>query len=297
MLTLSTDQSNTTTMSKHDRRSYAMTSLFLLHASEDAACAETLHTGLEIQGYRIWREPHNLQMSDILYPHATENAILGSAVVLLIWSSKAAYSAEVARHIPFALDLKKAILPLLLDQTDLPATLHSFVPFVVQSPCTDIVAQLIRQSLLPAHDSVDPLITLAQLAASTRQAERKAAVQQAMAMLQHNEHRLEVLAILAYLAQDDPMIGVRELAKEALDADARRQQTPQPPPLLAPSLDNTDAMIGVRCKKCSHVTYFNKHRICKESRPVMRGGKDKLKLKCGTCGETMMVQVDCEGYK
>ncbi len=274
-----------------------MTSLFLLHAFEDAACAETLHTGLEIQGYRIWREPHNLQMSDILYPHATENAILGSAVVLLVWSSKAARSAEVARHIPFALDLKKAILPLLLDRTDLPATLHSFVPFVVQSPCTDIVAQMIQQSLLPSPDSTDPLITLAQLAASDGLAERKAAVQQAKTMLQRNEHRMEVLAILAYLAQDDPMIRVREPAKEALDADARRQQTPQPPPLLAPPLTNTDAMIGVHCKKCGNVTYFNKHRICKESKPVTREGKDKLKLKCDTCGKTIMAQVDCEGYK
>jgi hypothetical protein len=273
-----------------------MTSLFLLHASEDAACAETLHTGLEIQGYRIWREPHNLQMSDILYPHATENAILGSAVVLLVWSSQAARSAEVARHIPFALDLKKAILPLLLDQTDLPAALHSFAPFVVQSLCPDIITQLMQQSLLPPPNSADPLITLAQLAASDRLTERKAAVQQAKAMLQRNEHRLEVLAILAYLAQDDPMIEVRELAKEALNADARKQQTPQPPSLASP-LANTDAMIGVHCKKCGNVTYFNKHRVCKESRPVMRGGKDKLKLKCDTCGETMLVRIDCEGYR
>ena len=274
-----------------------MTSLFLLHACEDAACAATLHTGLEIQGYRIWREPHNLQMNDILYPHTTENAILGSAVVLLVWSSQAARSAEVARHIPFALDLKKAILPLLLDQTDLPAALHSFTPFVVQSPCPDIVTQLMQQSLLPPPNSTDPLITLAQLAASDRLAERKAAVQQAKALLQRNEHRQEVQAILAYLAQDDPMLGVRELAKEALDADARRQQTPQLPPLSAPTPANTDAIIGVRCKKCNNVTYFNKHRICQESRPVMRGGKDKLKLKCDTCSETMMVQVNCEGYK
>jgi hypothetical protein len=274
-----------------------MTSLFLLHACEDVACAEVLHTGLEVQGYRVWREPHNLQISDILYPHATENALLGSAVVLLVWSSKAACSAEVARHIPFALDLKKAIIPLLLDQTDLPAALHSFAPFVVQSPCAGIITQLMQQSLLPPPDSADPLITLAQLAASDRLTERKAAVQQAKAMLQRNEHRLEVLAILAYLAQDDPMIGVRETAKEALDADARRQQTPQDPSLLVPLSANTDAMIGVRCKKCGNVAYFNKHRICKESRPVMRGGKDELKLKCSTCGETMMVQVDCEGYK
>jgi hypothetical protein len=200
-----------------------MTRLFLLHASEDAACAETLHTGLEIQGYRIWREPHSSQMSDIFNPHATENAILGSAVVLLIWSSSAASSAEVDRHLPFALDLKKAILPLLLDQTDLPEMLHSSTPFVVQSHCTDIVTQLMQQSLLPPPDSIEPLFTVAQLAAGNLLSERKAAVQQANAMLERNEQRAAVLAILAYLAQHDLMIGVRELAQEALDADVRRR--------------------------------------------------------------------------
>jgi hypothetical protein len=202
-----------------------MISLFLLHALQDAACAQVLHTGLESQGYHVWREPHGLQMSDILNPHTTENAILGSAVVLLIWSSSAICSDEVARHLPFALDLKKVILPLLLDKTALPAILLDSTCFVVQSLCRDIVMQLMRQSLLPPPDSMDPLITLAQLAASDLLAERKSVVQKAKTMLQRNERRPEVLAILTYLAQDDPMIGVREPAQEVLAADARRQQS------------------------------------------------------------------------
>jgi hypothetical protein len=202
-----------------------MTNLFLLHAAEDVVCAETLYVGLAIQGYRIWREPHSLQVSDIIYPHATENAILGSAVVLFLLSVNAAYSREVARHLSFAMDLKKTILPLVLGQIDMPAMLHKFAPFMVQSPCTGIVAQLRQQSLLPPPDSTDPLIKLAELAASDRLSERKAAVQQASAMLQRNQQRSAVLALLAYLAQDDPMIRVRESAQEALDADTRRQRS------------------------------------------------------------------------
>jgi TIR domain-containing protein len=203
-----------------------MTSLFILHASEDAGCAEMLRADLEIQGYRIWREPRSVQMSNILRPYAIENAILESAVVLLIWSSSATCSVEVARHLPFALDLKKTILPLLLDQTDLPAMLHSYTPSVQQLPCTEIAAQLRQQALLPSPDSADPLITLAQLAASGLLSERKAAVQQANTMLQRDQQRPAVLAILAYLAQDDPMIEVRKPAQEVLDADERRQKTP-----------------------------------------------------------------------
>jgi hypothetical protein len=201
-----------------------MTNIFLLHAPEDATCAETLYAGLAIQGYRIWREPHSLQVSDIIYPHASENAILGSAVVLFLLSVSAAYSNEVARHISFAMDLNKNIIPLVLDKIDMPAMLHKFTPFMVEPPYTGIVKQLMRQSLLPPPDSTDPLIKLAELAASDLLSKRKAAVQQASTMLQRNQRRSAVLALLAYLAQDDPMIGVRELAQEALDADARRQR-------------------------------------------------------------------------
>jgi len=200
-----------------------MISLFILHASEDVECAQTLRTGLEIQGYHVWREPRSVQMSNILRPHAIENAILESTVVLLVWSSSAACSAEVARHLPFALDLKKTILPLLLDETELLAMLHSFAPFVLQLPCSGGVEHLVQQSLLPPPDSVDPLIMLAQLAASGLLSERKAAVQHANAMLQRNQQRPAVLAILSYLAQEDPMIEVREPAQEVLDADERRQ--------------------------------------------------------------------------
>jgi hypothetical protein len=200
-----------------------MTSLFLLHASEDAARAESLRTSLAIQGYHVWCEPLSLQVSDILDPRTIENAILGSAVVLLLWSRSAASSAEVARHLPFALYLKKAVLLLMLDQTGLPATLHGFPPFELQSRCTDIVTQLMQQSLLPPPDSVEPLFTVAQLAASNLLSERKEAVRQANAMLERNEQRAAVLAILTYLAHNDLMRGIRELAQEALDADVQRR--------------------------------------------------------------------------
>jgi len=200
-----------------------MTSLFLLHASEDAARAESLRTSLTIQGYSVWCEPLSLPVSDMLDPRAIENAILGSAVVLLLWSRSAARSAEVARHLPFALSLKKAVVLLLLDQTGLPATLDSFPPFMVQSLCTDIVTQLMQESLLPPLDSVDPLFALAQLAASSLLSERKAAIQQANAMLERNEQRPAVLALLSYLVQHDLIPGVRELAQGALDADAHRR--------------------------------------------------------------------------
>lgn len=71
-----------------------MLNLVLLSASQDAVCAEMLRIGLETQGYRVWREPQGLQTSNI--PSTIESAVLGSAVVLLLWSRSADDSAGVA---------------------------------------------------------------------------------------------------------------------------------------------------------------------------------------------------------
>ena len=76
---------------------------------------------------------------------------------------------------------------------------------------------------MPPPDSIDPLFSLAQLAASSLLSERKAAVLQANAMLERNEQRPAVLAILAYLVQQDLIREVREQAQEMLDIDARRR--------------------------------------------------------------------------
>ena len=275
-----------------------MINLLLLYAPGDAVCANALRTGLESQGYHLWRKPHGMQANTMHEPLSIEGALLGSAVILFLWSGNAAHADEVTQHIPPILELKKTVLPLLLDQTALPLALQRFTSFVIAVPYTDVAAQLVQQGLLPPSDRVDPLFTLAELAASNRLDERKAAVKQAEMMLLQNDQRSEVCAVLTHLAQNDPMIGVREPAQEVLNADMHRQQTPQSSPLFPLQQINASDRIGVRCKKHGHVTYFNKHRICKESRRIMRGdNKDKLKLRCGTCDETMIVEVDCEGYK
>ena len=273
-----------------------MINLVLLLSSQDAACARALRTGLEARGYHVWRQPHATQVSSI--SHTIKGAVLSSAVVVLLWSESAASSADVAELVPLLLALKKTVLPLLLDQTELPHSLQHFPAFSVQQPWSSIAAQLVQQALLPPPDRDDPLIRLAALAGSNLLTERKDAVKQAELMLQHNDHRPEVRAILTYLAQHDGMIGVREAAQDALKADISRQQSLQSSPFLsALSIGNPNDMLGVRCRKCGHVTYFNKHRICKESRQVVRGYQEELKLECESCSAEMQIQVDCEGYK
>jgi TIR domain len=270
-----------------------MTTIFVSHAKEDTESAEQIRQGLEAPGYKVWREPTSLSLESILYPRTIENVILGSAAVLLIWSSSAVASEWVERHILFSQRLKKLIVPVVIDDIDLPATLivETIIPGLV--PYTDVVKHLPPN--FPRPDSADPLITLSEQAAHEFIRERKDAIDKAAEMLKQNEHREEVLAILEYLAHNDQMIGVREKAQEVLDADAKKG--------AAPSFrsDESRYIIGVRCKN-GHVTYFDKRRICNDQVNVIRvmgaGVElDQRDLTCGTCGAEMSVRLDCRGYR
>ncbi len=274
-----------------------MTTIFVSHASEDAACAEHIRTGLEARGYTIWRMPSSLTLDSILYPRTIENVIVGSGAVVLVWSSAAAHAEWVERQILFAQQLKKLIVPVPLDSTALPNTLVAVSPIASQTSCMDVVAQFVL--LLPAVNSTDALIVLAERAVHEYIRERKAAIEQAAEMLKRGEQREAVLAILEYLVCNDLMNGVREKTQEVLDADARRAAPA--PPVLRPG--DSRHIFGVICKK-GHVSYFDKRDVCKASVQVPRKlvqsadkELDELHLTCDTCGVEVIARVDCGGYR
>lgn len=269
-----------------------MTTIFISHAIEDEACADQMRQGFEQAGYAVWREPDYPTPRDVSYLYVIENAILGSAALVLLWSQDAARSGWVKRHILIAQRFNKSLLPVALDDAGLPSTLL-VETFSGQSSCSEVVAQLLPH--LPTPDSVDPYLTLCEQAAHQYVRLRKEAIDQAAEMLQHGEHREEILAILEHLARNDLMNGVREKAQAALDADAKRgSATPTAP---ARPQDSRH-WFGARCKN-GHVSYFDKREVCAAKRPLVRGEKaapEELLLHCSTCGVVMAVDVDCEGY-
>src|SRR5579859_834307 len=119
-----------------------MTQIFVSHSPNDAACAESIRQELEAKGYTVWREPTSLSIESILYPRTIENDLLRSASIVLIWSSSAAQSEWVERHILFAQRLKKLIVPVVIDGTALPTTLIVNTIITSQASCTDVMAQL-----------------------------------------------------------------------------------------------------------------------------------------------------------
>jgi TIR domain len=276
-----------------------MTLIFVSHTRENAECAKQLRKDLEAHGYTTWREPTSLTIESITYPRTIENIILGSAAVVLVWSSSATQSEWVERHILFAQSLKKPVFPVVLDGTSLPTTLVSVTPVASQTPCTDAVASLMALPTFPTPQSTDPLIKLSEQAAHEFIPERKAAIDAAAEMLKRNEHREAVLALLEYMARNDMMMGVRDKAQAVLDADAKK--APLPPSFLRPG--DSRHMFGVRCKN-GHVTYFDKREVCGAHslvprEPTKSAGVelDELHLKCETCKEEVVAHVDCREYR
>jgi len=267
-----------------------MTTIFLSYASEDRACADEMRQGLEAAGYTVWREPDYPTPRDTSYPYVVENAVLGSAAVVVLWSHNTASFTWVKRHILIAQRFFKPLIPVQLNEASLPSTLL-VESLSGQIPCSDVVAHLLPR--LPLPGSTDPLLTLNEQAAHQLIRVRKEAIDQAAAMLQRGEHREEVLAILEYLAHNDVMTGVREKAQAVLAATTQ-QQTSSPP--ASTHLQDVRPLFAVRCKN-GHITTFDKRKVCAERREIMRG-LDELILTCPItgCGVEMAVDVDCEGY-
>jgi RNase P subunit RPR2 len=299
-----------------------MTTIFVAYTQEDAQCAEQMRKGFELQGYAAWREPSTLNPSSPTYPRIIETAIMGSGALILVWSASAAMSQWLQRSIAFAQRLQKQIVPVVIDGTGLPPTLLSVEQITSLPPYTDAVSQLVP--LLPTPNSKDALLLLCEQAASSSIGKRKDAIDAATSMLQQDEQREALLALLDYLAHNDLMAGVRESAQDALAA-VQKQVAQLPPDIKAAQTHNISPItvqkqaaqlpsdmdpqhsIGFLCRNCGHVNYFDKRVICKTVEgELVRGGSKASNEKeldeltgyaCKQCGEAMTLYIDCEGYK
>ena len=278
-----------------------MTAIFIACIENDSQCEEQLRQRLEVQGYNVWHQPTSLTLESITYPRTIENVIAGCAAVVLVWSKSAVSSAVVTRHLLFAQKLKKPIFPILLDQVSLPTTLVGGTPLAVQDTCTDAVAALLTQAHFPQPQSTEPLVLLCEQATDEKILRRKEAIDTATEMLKRGEQREAILALLAYLAHSDLMMGVREKAQDALDAIAAAQTVPPLPSFINPA--DARHMHLVRCKN-GHVTYFDKRIVCTAHADIWRKNTkqagsqpDELHLTCETCNIEVVAYIDCREYR
>lgn len=127
---------------------------------------------------------------------------------------------------------------------------------------------------------------------------RKRGIRKAADLLAQDLHRQELHTMLAEIARDDLISGVRELARRALEEDDRRHQG-HPPQYT----QGEEHMVGGPCRHCGHPNYYDKRVVCQEEkgyREIRRGEKtlSVIAVTCEECGEGFKIEdVDCEGYR
>jgi hypothetical protein len=110
-------------------------------------------------------------------------------------------------------------------------------------------------------------------------------------------------------ALPDALARVQIVRSAAPCTDAVAQLRDHLPPVAStpaqPAAASSEAthIFGVRCAN-GHITYFDKREVCRHDGNVNRSivyrdnkPRDALHLRCNTCKEPIVVEVDCEGYK
>ncbi len=89
---------------------------------------------------------------------------------------------------------------------------------------------------------------------------------------------------------------------DVLNGLLSQPQEPRKPTASQQQQNATPHLFGVSCSK-GHITYYDKRYVCRRANTIVRGDQgtklDTLALSCDTvgCGERIIVEVDCEGYR
>jgi TIR domain len=98
--------------------------VFLSYTRSDLETARRLERALVAAGVEVWRDQEGLY-GGAQWPKAIGEAIASSAMLVLVWSARAARSHFVELEWTIALALKKSIVPCMLDNTHLPPSLSA----------------------------------------------------------------------------------------------------------------------------------------------------------------------------
>ncbi|HEY7414323.1 MAG TPA: toll/interleukin-1 receptor domain-containing protein [Ktedonobacteraceae bacterium] len=117
---------------------------------------------------------------------------------------------------------------------------------------------------------------------------------------------LDETALPVVLVAGSPIIGQGDCTQIAAQVASQlplvsNMDESSPPPSI--HADDAGSLFGVRCKN-GHVSYFDKHVVCKASIRLPRilekqvsKALDELFLTCSTCGIEVIAHVDCGGYR
>ena len=97
--------------------------LFISYARRDSARVVPLVEGLDRLGYRVWMDQTGIEGATLWSQEIVEN--MRAARVVLVFASKASFASEfVSREILLASEERKPILPLYLEEVEIPSTIR-----------------------------------------------------------------------------------------------------------------------------------------------------------------------------
>lgn len=249
-----------------------MTRIFLLHATgtEDLLCASRIRQDLNLRGYAVHDEVQTLDVSMKLYQNSAQSALVGSAAVILLWSSDAARNVRLWNAVKFAQQLKRPVLAVTLDSTAFPEMLQGATPTLAVPPYDTVVASLVPS--LPPAQSNAPLLDIYERAIDISPDRRKDAINDAAQLLksgQDTQQRDILLALLECLAHYDPITSVQEHAQDVLSV-----QNTSPHPIVPPAnpqLFDKGTFYEYVCSK-GHVTPIDKNLLHQPNSQLVRRG-------------------------
>ena len=101
-----------------------MPKLFISYAREDLKICKKIEQALCEKGISVWRDQQSIYGGQ-QWPKAIGEAISSSDFFILVWSRHSAASHFVEFEWNTAVALKKNVIPCLLDETPLPASLRA----------------------------------------------------------------------------------------------------------------------------------------------------------------------------
>jgi hypothetical protein len=98
--------------------------LFLSYAREDERIAGLMENELERRGHRVWRDRAQIQVG-ASWRHSIDEAIAANDLMVVLVSASSTSSREVRREIDGAISGGKYVLPILLEDVEIPEPLRA----------------------------------------------------------------------------------------------------------------------------------------------------------------------------
>lgn len=197
--------------------------MHIIHAEHDAEHAAEVRDLIEAGGSSVWRDPHGWTPGTYNHDRALDQAILGSDLVVLLWSGPASKSRTVSRQLQLTGRLAKPIITLYIDSCPVPGPARNIAAFPLGA------SQRRLPECLRDFKPDGVVQAVVRQLADERVAVRQQGLETLRRLAHGTVHHGQALTLLAYLIDCELDLSLRSLAESALIAALGSTVTSQHP--------------------------------------------------------------------